>query len=174
MHDGVRLRTPGLSRESGIPMTRPPVTFVNGVFDVLHVGHVRLLRFAASLDLTARVIVGLNEDESVRRLKGPGRPITPWAERAEILLALSFVDSVAPFAEDDPVALLTAMHEAGDAPSLVIKGGDYRNRIYPELALLRRIGSKIVYFDRTSHSTSALLCATHGLVACDCDGRLSR
>lgn len=92
--------------------------FTNGCFDLLHVGHVRYLNAARALG--GRLIVGLNADESVRRLKGPGRPVTPEAERAEILAALSAVDAVVLFGEDTPLRLIEAVE-----PDVLVKGGDW-------------------------------------------------
>ncbi|MFP3867077.1 MAG: D-glycero-beta-D-manno-heptose 1-phosphate adenylyltransferase [Desulfobacteraceae bacterium] len=94
--------------------------FTNGCFDLLHAGHVRFLEAARSLgDL---LLVGLNTDISVRRLaKGPGRPLTPEADRAEILAALACVAGVIMFSEDTPLALINTLR-----PDILVKGGDYR------------------------------------------------
>ncbi|MDP6529311.1 MAG: D-glycero-beta-D-manno-heptose 1-phosphate adenylyltransferase [Gemmatimonadota bacterium] len=92
--------------------------FTNGCFDVLHRGHVDLLREARSLgDFLA---VGINDDDSVRRLKGSGRPLVPERDRAEILAALEMVDAVVLFPEDTPGALIEAL-----VPDILVKGGDY-------------------------------------------------
>lgn len=133
------------------------ITFVNGCFDVLHVGHVRLLRFAAGLCPDGRLVVGLNSDASVRRLKGDGRPINPFSERAEMLLSLACVDEVMPFDEDDPATLIQQMIENGGGPSMVVKGSEYRDRIYPELRIIRSAGIRVVYFEKTHHSTTAIV-----------------
>lgn len=94
------------------------LVFTNGCFDLLHAGHVDLLERARALgDL---LMVGLNDDASVARLKGPSRPITPLPERAYVLAGLSAVDFVVPFAEDTPLALITAV-----APDVLVKGGDW-------------------------------------------------
>lgn len=94
------------------------VVFTNGCFDLLHAGHVRYLNEARSLgDL---LVVGLNSDSSVRRLKGPGRPVTPENERAEILLALSAVDAVVLFSEETPLRVIEAL-----SPDVLVKGGDW-------------------------------------------------
>lgn len=94
------------------------VVFTNGCFDVLHVGHVRSLEQARSLG--DRLIVGLNSDASVRRLKGPGRPVVPARQRAEVLASLACVDWVVVFAEDTPRALIRALR-----PDVLAKGGDW-------------------------------------------------
>ncbi|MFV3075389.1 D-glycero-beta-D-manno-heptose-7-phosphate kinase [Niveispirillum fermenti] len=95
------------------------VGFTNGCFDLLHPGHLSLLRQArAACD---RLVVGINDDTSVRRLKGPQRPIQPLQARAAVLAALQVVDLVVPFAEDTPLDLIQALR-----PALLVKGADYR------------------------------------------------
>src|SRR5690606_10245885 len=95
------------------------VGFANGCFDLLHPGHVSLLSQArAACD---RLIVGLNSDHSVSRLKGPGRPLQTAADRALVLAALADVDAVVEFAEDTPLELIQAIR-----PDLLVKGADYR------------------------------------------------
>jgi D-beta-D-heptose 7-phosphate kinase/D-beta-D-heptose 1-phosphate adenosyltransferase len=96
------------------------VVFTNGCFDLLHLGHVRYLEEARSLG--DALIVGVNTDDSVRRLeKDPDRPINPEAHRAALVAALACVDRVALFDEDTPVELITALQ-----PDILVKGGDYR------------------------------------------------
>ncbi|MGP1272136.1 MAG: D-glycero-beta-D-manno-heptose 1-phosphate adenylyltransferase [Phycisphaerales bacterium] len=95
------------------------IVFTNGCFDLLHPGHVALLEQAA--DLGDMLIVGLNTDASVRRLKGPERPVRTLDERATVLGALSCVDAVVPFDEDTPIELIRAIE-----PEVLVKGGDYR------------------------------------------------
>jgi len=94
------------------------VVFTNGVFDVLHPGHVRYLEVARSLGNA--LIVGLNGDASVSRNKGPGRPITPERERAEVVAALSSVDAVVIFDEDTPAEIIQALQ-----PDVLVKGTDW-------------------------------------------------
>jgi D-beta-D-heptose 7-phosphate kinase/D-beta-D-heptose 1-phosphate adenosyltransferase len=95
------------------------IVFTNGCFDVIHAGHVRYLRKARSLgDL---LVIGMNSDRSVRRLKGPGRPLIREADRAELLAALEMVDYVTVFGEDTPAALIGEIE-----PDVLVKGGDYR------------------------------------------------
>jgi rfaE bifunctional protein nucleotidyltransferase chain/domain len=95
------------------------VVFTNGCFDLLHVGHVRSLEQAASLG--DRLVVGVNRDGSVRRLKGRARPIVPERQRAELLAALACVDWVLLFGEATPLALIRALR-----PDVLAKGGDWR------------------------------------------------
>jgi rfaE bifunctional protein nucleotidyltransferase chain/domain len=90
----------------------------NGCFDLLHVGHVRYLQAARRLG--DALVVGVNADDSVRRLKGPGRPVTGEADRAEILAALETVDFVSIFDEDTAAELVAAVR-----PDVYVKGGDY-------------------------------------------------
>ncbi|EPR44135.1 Bifunctional protein hldE [Desulfovibrio sp. X2] len=94
------------------------VVFTNGCFDILHVGHISLLHQAAALG--DRLVVGLNTDASVRRLKGESRPVLPEDERAALLAALECVDMVVHFDEDTPLELITAIE-----PDVLVKGGDY-------------------------------------------------
>jgi rfaE bifunctional protein nucleotidyltransferase chain/domain len=95
------------------------VVFTNGCFDILHAGHVRYLRKARALgDL---LVIGMNSDGSVRRLKGAGRPLVRQRERAELLAALEMVDYVTIFNEDTPAELIAEIR-----PDILVKGGDYR------------------------------------------------
>lgn len=94
------------------------VVFTNGVFDILHAGHVTYLEQARALGDT--LVVGLNTDASVRRLKGPERPINTEADRACVLAALRAVDHVILFGDDTPIDVITAL-----MPDVLVKGGDY-------------------------------------------------
>ena len=95
------------------------MVFTNGVFDILHRGHVDYL-FRAR-DLGSRLLVGLNDDASAGRLKGPGRPVHDQAARARVLTALRCVDGVVYFSEDTPLQLILEL-----APDVLVKGADYR------------------------------------------------
>ena len=95
------------------------VVFTNGVFDILHRGHVEYLDYARRLG--DALVVGLNGDESVRRLKGPTRPVNGEEDRALVLAGLAAVDAVVLFGEDTPYRLITAL-----LPNVLVKGGDYR------------------------------------------------
>lgn len=94
------------------------LVFTNGCFDILHVGHIRYLQ--ASKALGTRLIVGLNSDASVRRIKGPDRPVNCQEDRAEVLRALACVDEVVIFDEDTPYELIKRLR-----PDVITKGGDY-------------------------------------------------
>ena len=111
------LTRPAAVRSFG-PGRADRLVFTNGCFDLLHRGHVELL--IAARDYGDRLLVGLNSDDSVRRLKGPGRPLAPAADRAVCLAALEAVDAVVVFDEDTPAALIDALQ-----PDVVVKGGDY-------------------------------------------------
>lgn len=100
------------------PRRPPRVVFTNGCFDILHVGHTRYLKDARALgDL---LVVGVNSDASVKRLKGPSRPVTNEDERAEMLACLGAVDYVVKFEEDTPLQLIEKV-----APDVLVKGGDW-------------------------------------------------
>ena len=121
------------------------IVFTNGVFDLLHAGHVRYLWQARAQG--SALVVGVNSDDSTRQLKGPQRPLVPQAERAEVLAALASVDAVTIFAEPTAVALVAALQ-----PEIYAKGGDYAGagagaalqRIPPEA--LQRIAAGAVEF----------------------------
>jgi rfaE bifunctional protein nucleotidyltransferase chain/domain len=127
------------------------VVFTNGVFDILHPGHVRYLRQARSLGST--LIVGLNSDGSVRRNKGEGRPINPEAERAEVLAALEPVDAVVIFDEDTPAEIIRAVQ-----PDILVKGADWAaDRIVGRDTVEAR-GGRVVRVDvEAGYSTTALI-----------------
>jgi D-beta-D-heptose 7-phosphate kinase/D-beta-D-heptose 1-phosphate adenosyltransferase len=113
-----------VSREEAVAWRRDlraagsAVVFTNGCFDVLHRGHVDLLREARSMG--DALVVGINEDASVRRLKGEGRPLVPGEDRAEVIAALEAVDRVVFFSEDTPGHLIEALR-----PDILVKGADY-------------------------------------------------
>ncbi len=112
------------------------VVFTNGCFDLIHSGHVRYLREARAIG--DRLVVGLNSDQSVRELKGAGRPITAQADRAEVLAALRWVDAVVVFDEKTASDTLLALR-----PDIYAKGGDYRPETLPEGPAADQIGARI-------------------------------
>jgi D-glycero-beta-D-manno-heptose 1-phosphate adenylyltransferase len=127
------------------------VVFTNGVFDLLHLGHVRYL--AAARALGDALIVGLNGDASVRRNKGPERPITPQDERAEILLALSSVDAVVVFDQDTPAEIITALQ-----PDVLVKGADWAaDRIVGRDTVEARNGRVVRIPLEAGHSTTSIV-----------------
>jgi rfaE bifunctional protein nucleotidyltransferase chain/domain len=127
------------------------VVATGGCFDLLHAGHVATLRAARGLGDC--LVVCINSDDSVRRLKGPSRPLVTAADRARVLEALEFVDAVVVFDEDTPAEILDRLR-----PDVWAKGGDYAGADLPEAAVLRRWGGQAVvlpYLD--GHSTTALV-----------------
>ena len=128
------------------------VVFTNGVFDLLHPGHVELLEHARSLG--ERLVVGVNDDGSVRRLKGEKRPIFPLAERMEVLAALECVDFVVPFAEDTPLELIRDL----GCVDVLVKGGDYAPADVVGRAEVEARGGRLVIFRLSGdYSTSGLI-----------------
>ena len=123
------------------------VVLANGCFDLLHVGHVRYLEDARALgDL---LIVGVNGDGAVRRLKGPGRPLMPAAERAELIAALRFVDHVVIFDDDTADTLIALLR-----PAVHAKGTDYTLETVPERAAVAAAGGRVaIAGDAKRHST---------------------
>ncbi|HSN88876.1 MAG TPA: adenylyltransferase/cytidyltransferase family protein [Thermoanaerobaculia bacterium] len=134
------------------------VAFANGHFDLLHVGHLRYLQAArAEGDV---LVVGLNDDASVERLKGPGRPVVPAAERAELLAALEPVDFVVIFDGDTPAPLLADLR-----PDIHCKGTDYGTpERVPEYEVVRSYGGRTALVgDPKDHATSDLISKVKGL-----------
>jgi rfaE bifunctional protein nucleotidyltransferase chain/domain len=127
------------------------IAFANGCFDLLHVGHVRYLQGAAAE--ADRLVVAVNDDESVRRLKGEGRPILPAADRAELVAALRGVDYVVLFGDDTVGRLLTELK-----PDVHCKGTDYTVESVPERAVVEAYGGRTaIVGDPKNHATRDLL-----------------
>jgi D-glycero-beta-D-manno-heptose 1-phosphate adenylyltransferase len=127
------------------------VVLANGCFDLLHVGHVRYLSAARALGDV--LFVGLNSDAAVRRLKGPGRPLMPAAERVELLRALRAVDHVVVFDEDTADRLVGLVR-----PSVHAKGTDYTEATVPEAASVRAAGGRVaIVGDPKDHATRDLI-----------------
>jgi D-beta-D-heptose 7-phosphate kinase/D-beta-D-heptose 1-phosphate adenosyltransferase len=112
------------------------IVFTNGCFDILHRGHITYLNRAKALGDV--LIVGLNSDESIRKLKGPDRPINSLEDRAQILAALSCVDHTVSFGEDTPHELIKKI-----CPDVFVKGGDYRRETLPEASLVEQLGGRV-------------------------------
>ncbi len=127
------------------------MVFTNGCFDLLHPGHVSYLRAARSLG--DALVVGLNSDASVGRLKGPLRPIVPEKDRAIMLAALKFVDAVVVFDEDTPERLMRELK-----PAVYVKGGDYRIEDLPEAEVAAQVGAEVRILPfKPGYSTTALI-----------------
>src|SRR5918911_1869355 len=132
------------------------VVFANGCFDLLHVGHVRYLEAAKGLgDL---LVVGVNSDEQVRRLKGEGRPFVPERERAEVIASLRAVDYVTVFHEPTVTELLLALR-----PDIHAKGTDYTEDSVPERDVVRSFGGRVqIVGDPKDHSSTEMLKRVEG------------
>jgi len=129
------------------------VVLANGCFDLLHVGHVRYL--SAARGLGDALVVGLNSDASVRRLKGPGRPVMAADERAELIGALAAVDLVVVFDDDRADALIARLR-----PDVHAKGTDYTEESVPERAAVLAAGGRVaIAGDPKSHATRDLITA---------------
>lgn len=138
--------------------------FVNGVFDLLHPGHIKLLEEAAKLTPVTggKLVVGINSDESVRHLKGPTRPVFGEAARAYMLESLWMVDEVRVFDGDTPAKLIEELK-----PEIVVKGEEYRGMAIPEEPLIVGLGGKVVYVASTpGWSTTEVVGAVRGGRTC--------
>ena len=135
------------------------MVFTNGVFDLLHPGHVRYLRQARALG--DALIVAVNSDSSVRANKEPGRPVNPEQERAELLLALDAVDAVVIFDEETPQAIVSAIR-----PDILVKGADWGPENIVGRDVVEAGGGRVVRVDLApGHSTSELIRRVRALSA---------
>ena len=133
------------------------VVFTNGVFDILHPGHIRSLQLARAQG--DALLVGVNSDRSVKALKGPSRPINPEQERVEVLAALRCVDGVVIFDEDDPQRVISRLQ-----PDILVKGGDWAaDRIVGRETVEARGGKVVRVPVFEGHSTSAIIKKIRGL-----------
>lgn len=127
------------------------IVFTNGCFDIIHRGHVEYLAKAA--DLGTKLIMGLNTDNSVRRLKGPTRPVNDEYARALVLSAFEFVDAVTFFADDTPYELIKKVQ-----PDVLVKGGDYKIEEIVGYDIVTKRGGKVVTIDFVNgYSTTSTL-----------------
>ena len=125
--------------------------FTNGCFDVLHRGHVECLQQAAALGDV--LVVGINSDDSVRKLKGEGRPVSPAEDRAAVVAAIGCVEYVTIFSDDVPIRLLEAIR-----PDVYVKGGDYDAATLPERRIVERYGGRVMTVGYLpGHSTTAIM-----------------
>jgi len=132
------------------------LVFTNGCFDILHLGHVQYLEEASKLGDV--LIVGLNSDQSVRRLKGPKRPIQDQESRARLLAAMEFVEAVVIFEEDMPLRLIEKIR-----PDVLVKGGDYTRETIVGADLVESYGGQVVTLPLVpGYSTTALLARACG------------
>lgn len=132
------------------------LVFTNGCFDILHRGHVEYL--CAARELGDVLVVGVNTDASVRRLKGPGRPVVPLEDRLYVLAGLACVDAVTPFGEETPRDLVAEL-----LPDILVKGGDYEPDQIAGAAEVRAAGGDVVILPFIQgRSTSALISRLRG------------
>jgi D-beta-D-heptose 7-phosphate kinase/D-beta-D-heptose 1-phosphate adenosyltransferase len=132
------------------------IVFTNGVFDLLHVGHLRYLQRAS--ELGDALLIGLNSDRSVRRIKGSERPITTESERAEVLEALGCVDGVVVFDEETPRDLIAAIQ-----PDVLVKGADWAEDAIVGRDIVEARGGRVVRVAlEPGHSTSAIIAKIRG------------
>jgi len=133
-------------RESGLK-----IVFTNGCFDLLHPGHVKLLEKAKSLG--DRLIVALNSDESVRRLKGEGRPINPFAHRSQVIASVCWVDFVTAFEEDTPFEIIREVK-----PDILVKGGDWSSDRIVGKDLVEKRGGQVYAIEfEEGYSTTSII-----------------
>lgn len=134
------------------------IGFTNGCFDLLHPGHVRLL--AAARAACDRLVLGLNSDASVTRLKGEGRPVQPAQARAEVLAALEAVDLVVVFEEDTPLELIAEVK-----PTVLVKGGDYTREQVVGREIVEALGGEVILVDLVpGHSTTSIVQRSRGKI----------
>lgn len=127
------------------------IVFTNGCFDLLHPGHIRLLSKSSAMGDV--LVVGINDDDSVRRLKGEGRPVYPAGERAEILLALRYVDYVTIFPEDTPLETIELVR-----PDVLVKGAEYKETEIVGAAFVRAYGGTVERIPmKKGHSTRLIV-----------------
>lgn len=127
------------------------IVFTNGVFDLIHAGHIELLEFAKNSG--DYLIVGINDDDSVKRLKGADRPVYPLVERMEIMAAVMYVDFIIPFSEDTPLELIKRLHRV----DILVKGGDYKPHEVVGREEVEASGGRLLLFDFRTHSSTSNL-----------------
>lgn len=156
-HEGHQEGTPGLKTDDAVRLADQwrragkTIVFTNGVFDLLHPGHLRFLQKAHALG--DALIVGINSDRSARSNKGPGRPMTPEAERAEIVAALDCVDAAVIFDEQTPHAIMAALQ-----PDVLVKGADWAEDAIVGRDIVEARGGRVVRIDVVpGYSTTAII-----------------
>lgn len=129
------------------------IAFTNGCFDILHYGHVTYLEKAKKKDRV--LILGLNSDESIRRLKGPGRPVNPQKARAAVIAALESVDFVTIFSDDTPLKLIQAI-----LPDVLIKGADWKGKEVVGASEVKANGGKVEFIKFVDHFSTTRIIQT--------------
>jgi len=146
-----------LAWREGLRRTGHRLVFTNGCFDLLHRGHVEYLAEARAMG--DALVVAVNDDDSVRRLKGPGRPLVPAVDRAQVLAALQVVDRVVLFAEDTPAELIAEL-----LPDVLVKGGDYQLAEIVGRDVVEAAGGQVRRIPfRPGYSTSELIARLRAL-----------
>lgn len=143
MNDKIKTREEIASISAELKKKGKKVVTTNGCFDIIHIGHIRSFEKAKSFGDV--LIVGINSDSSVRKIKGDKRPVVPEDQRAEMLAALEIVGYVSIFDESEPSAFLEAVK-----PSVHIKGKDWENKYCPEKEVVERNGGKMEFVDSVS------------------------
>ncbi len=138
-----------------IRTSRKRIVFTNGCFDILHIGHIRLLEKAKRLGDV--LIVGLNSDRSVRQLKGPGRPLLPERARAEVLSGLKAVDHVILFSEQTPENLIRRIR-----PHVLVKGGDWKRKEIAGGDFVKSYGGRVYLFPTVKGYSTTRILKKHG------------
>ena len=138
-------------RRCGWRVYSQPTVFTNGVFDIVHAGHLAYLEEAAGLGI--RLIVGVNSDESVRRLKGDARPVNTLTDRMQLLAGLFYVDGVVSFDADTPLEIIKALK-----PDVLVKGGDYTEATIVGAPEVRAMGGEVrVLSFKDGYSTTGII-----------------
>lgn len=133
------------------------IVFTNGCFDILHLGHLKYLATAASMG--TKLIIGLNTDQSVRKLKGAGRPINPQEARALLLAGFQFVDAIVYFDDDTPINLIKTVQ-----PDFLVKGGDYKAEEVVGYDVVTHKGGQVVIIDFVDGFSSTAIIKKSGLM----------
>lgn len=133
-------------------LTSKKIVFTNGVFDIIHPGHIELLEFAKKNgDI---LIIGINDDNSVKNIKGKNRPIFNLNERMELLEAIEYIDYIIPFSQDTPLDLINKLYRI----DVLVKGGDYKSDEVVGKKEIESTGGKLLLFKfQTNYSTSSII-----------------
>ena len=151
MPDKIKKRTELEELSRRLKQNGKKIVFTNGCFDILHAGHIKLLKNAK--DLGDILVVAINTDESVRRLKGKNRPINELSDRAKVLAGLEVVDYVVPFSELDPAKIIRQIK-----PDILVKGGDWKAKAIVGKEFVESYGGRVVTIPYLKgYSTSRLL-----------------
>jgi len=151
MPDKIKKRTELEELSRRLKQNGKKIVFTNGCFDILHAGHIKLLKNAK--DLGDILVVAINTDESVRKLKGKGRPINELSDRAKVLASLEVVDYVTPFSELDPAKIIREIK-----PDILVKGGDWKTKVIVGKEFVESYGGRVVTIPYLKgYSTSGFL-----------------